>query len=204
MKTVKFLTLITAIALLTFSCKKDGNETKGGGGIPSGLKVSPLVPTGKIVPVGERQFVLTGFSTGGDLRAADSQKWWEVTDGKIIMFDLKCAGQSFPDQSDDITGDDERFHAFSPDGKIFLKGNISDEPSLSDATWKWHDSKKDAFDITNFDPTTNKTETIIYYLTQLDEDHVTYVGFPTLEDVGMSSADCNGNVNIYVNCKKAQ
>lgn len=98
------------------------------------------VPSGEIVPVEQRNSVLTGFDDGpsSKLNAQndDGQKWWKQVVSKITY--NGCDGE----EDEDITLDDTYF-GFKPDGTLHVR--FGQQGSTYHATdWGWADQAKSA------------------------------------------------------------
>lgn len=191
MKTFKLFAMITAIALFTFSCKKD-NEI-----IDTGSKISALVPKGTIVPIAERHITLTGLSEGAALKIEKGGRWWKIKDGaKVVAFNVVCSGQKVADEVTTADLDDDRFYiSFSNNGDIMKSTTADGANAIKEGTWKWKNANKDAIEITSEDEDEpGETNVSVYYLTWLDNDNLVYV----YVDGKFPSENCTGNINVYI------
>jgi len=194
---MKFLFMLTAIAVLTFGCSKDDNN--GNGQSDSDATISDLVPRGEIVPLKERQKALTGFdeSESAGARIQGEQKWWETIGGKSILFNVVCSGIKGNTSTEDLEIDETpHYHAFYPNGEIWEKEG-SEEPSKT-GTWEWTDANKNAVKVTIDDDDDNPEITTdnIYKITYLNADNLVYV-----TSLKYAEDNCKADVNIYIQFK---
>lgn len=194
MKSLKLFAMITAVALFTFSCKKDDNkksETEKG--------ISSLVPRGTIVPVAERNAALTGSNDITGARTTATNKWWEIQDGAhMITFNVVCSGIKVPDHEEveEIDVEDGAYISFAANGDILQSKTSDGANPQKTTTWKWENEKKDAILITGMDEETHESKTIKYTLTWLDGENLVYVY--STNDVSLFSPGCSsGTFNLY-------
>lgn len=146
MKTFKLFAIITAIACITFSCKKDDNKIDDGGG-GGGSKISSLVPKGTIVPLAQRHITLTGIDEGASLRIEKGGKWWKIKDGaKIVSFNIVCSGQKVEDnvKTEELDEDEGPYISFYNNGDIMKSFSSDGGNEVKEGTWRWKDANKDA------------------------------------------------------------
>lgn len=143
--TIKLLFFVALTASVLFSCSKDDD----GGNDPLAD-----VPKGEIVPVEQRDQVLTGFS---ELRNNDEQVWWKHV---ISTVDIDCGEESdyWEDEFEDT------YIAFKPDGQIYAKYGIDGDEYSSGETWEWENEDKDAI----------ITQGVTFELTELNDTGVIY------------------------------
>ena len=124
----KTLALIIITLVTISSCSKDDDSTSGSFGD---------APSGEIVPVEERAFVLTGFdeTSSKSLNKSDeSQKWWLHLES-VVSFSGDCGGE------EDISIEEQdAYVAFYPDGSIYAKAGEDGSPINSYESWSWVDS----------------------------------------------------------------
>jgi len=125
MKNFRFFLMLSFSALLLVGCSKDDDGGSATPNAPDG------VPTGEIVPVSERNEVLTGFSVvNGQERPGnieESQKWWRYLGGEVTSTDCPEYNQSI--QSD--------YLAFTPDGEILYKYSLDDAQPYARRDYEW-------------------------------------------------------------------
>lgn len=146
MSVFKKLTFFFLSSLFFFQCNSDDSSPS------SGLTG---VPTGEIVPLVERDEVLTGDPNGlGGRIEAGPVIWWLNAESKI----LTCDGS----ESDDITDGYE--YSFGTDGIVYAR--IVGLPSSQTAgeTWSWASSAKDAIIY----------QGVTFNFTELNSNAVTY------------------------------
>ncbi len=204
MKTFKLFAMITAIALFTFSCKKDDDNQHGPHDETS--TISELVPKGTIVPLSERNATLTGSNESTAARTTATQKWWELEESAhVITFNVVCDGVSVPDNHsfEPLDEDDRRFVAFSNNGNILQSKTSDGTGAIVTGTWKWVDENKNAIEITSEDEDEpGETNVTVYQLTWLDSANLVYVYIGDISD-GISSS-CTGGMNVYVQSKAVE
>lgn len=132
MKKARLILLFAVAGLFAIGCSKDDDKDGADGAqgtAPDG------VPTGVIVPVDQRNEVLTGFDiVNGEAKGVqnESQKWWEYKLGEILSDDC-------PEYAQTLQND--YYIAWTPDGRIVYKYEIGGEIIDQGKTWEWHDGK---------------------------------------------------------------
>lgn len=152
MKAMKFFKVAAILFLgftLTTSCSKDddgGDNDKFAG-----------VPKGEIVPLAEREQVLTGYD-GTEGRGFTEKKWWKQDVAKV---DYHCAGYE-----DEDLGQENIYYAFAHDGTMYYKVGVEGE-AYSYNTWEWEDSDKDAIVV----------DGVVFDFRELNEDTIVYASY---------------------------
>lgn len=131
MKKARLFLMMVSLAILAVGCSKD--DDKGGGETgtaPEG------VPTGEIVPVDQRNEVLTGFDmvngeSKGTSDTNESQRWWTYKFGEIMS--TEC-----PEYEQQLQND--YFIAWTNDGRIIYKYDVDGEIIDQGKTWEWKDN----------------------------------------------------------------
>lgn len=147
MSVFKKLTFVFLSSLFFFQCNSDDDASPNAG--------LTGVPTGEIVPLAERDEVLTGDPNGlGGRTEAGPVIWWLNEESKV----LSCDGS----EGDDITDGYE--YSFGTDGIVYAR--IVGFPSSQTAgeTWKWASSAKDAIIY----------QGVTFSFTELNSNAVTY------------------------------
>ncbi len=121
------ISFVALLMLFTVSCESDD----GGDTNQTTVEVPEGVPSGVIVPVEERDLVLTGFEANTSGRAAVDQRRWKYEFGEVISF-------SCPEFGQNITGD--YYIAFTPSGSIEYT-NESGNSIATSRSWEWADGK---------------------------------------------------------------
>ena len=154
-----FLTLFIAAAFT--ACNKDDDESEK----------YPGVPTGSIVPIEERAFVLTG-ADDPDLKAtddlADDHKFWTFESSKAFI--SGCGESDELDLLEQAGGDIPEI-AFAPDGNIMARDGDDVYDSYSD--WEWADADKNGIILDKF-------PNVTFEFTALNEHQVVYASIQTV------------------------
>ncbi|WP_424964031.1 hypothetical protein [Ekhidna sp.] len=95
------------------------------------------VPSGEIVSVDERDFVLTGEDASG--RTAQTYKWWKQNVSKIDFSSEECGDDEDLSQTD-------VYYAFTSSGNIRVRQGASGDGYIA-RTWAWSSSAKNAINI---------------------------------------------------------
>ncbi|HBH48661.1 MAG TPA: hypothetical protein DDX98_08470 [Bacteroidales bacterium] len=152
-----------AIALaITVSCSKDDD---------SGSDKYPGVPTGVIVPIEERAFVLTGMDDSGMKSTeftAEDMKFWKFEKSEVKV--SGCGMSETYDNLDYFEPTDVVELAFTPSGELWQRfnGNVSN----TYATWEWSDASKSGIYISSLG-------NIEFEFTELNENQVVYASKQT-------------------------
>ncbi len=122
-----------SIAIFAVGCSKD--DDKGGGGGETGIAPDG-VPTGIIVPVDQRNEVLTGFDmvdgeSKGTNNTNESQRWWKYKKGEIMSDEC-------PENAQILQND--YYIAWTNDGRIIYKYELDSEIIDQGKTWEWKNS----------------------------------------------------------------
>lgn len=188
MKKLKFVFMLAVISVLAFSCSKENKKSN------SGPEISDLVPKGEIVPVAQRQKTLTGFDTSATLRVrADAQKWWRTVKGEAIMFKNSCGGSI---RRDDLEADTTHYHAFYPNGEIWVREGASAAP-IKKGTWKWTNANQNAVKVVIDDEEPDPDFDNVYTITWLNDNNLVYVA-----TIKHSENGCSAAVNVYIQFSK--
>lgn len=127
MKLIKYvfiLLLICETALL--SCSKDDSGGPNFGN----------APTGEIVPVAQRDLVLTGYDIT-NRNDPTTQKWWRHI-ASVVDFGSGCG-----DNEDEEYTYTNVYLGFTPEGKVYRKTGIDGSPVDTGNTWEWTSASKD-------------------------------------------------------------
>ncbi|OSY88994.1 hypothetical protein WH52_04860 [Tenacibaculum holothuriorum] len=155
MKTIlqktKSIFVLLMLTGLIFSCSSDDDIASNG---------LEGVPKGEIVPVGERNEALTGFS-GKSING--SQKWWSHAITKVTVTG-GCDG--------DVEVKETGFFAFYKDGGLYVR-TTKDGTPVKGGEWKWEDDNKDAVIVTANGNTQKFT------VTYLNSSNVVYASVQT-------------------------
>ena len=161
------------IAVAFAACNKDDDESDK----------YPGVPTGHIVPVDERAFVLTG-SDDPDLKTAshmaDDYKFWTFRSSKAML--SGCGESDEIDLLEQVGGDVPDI-AFAPDGNIMAR----EDNDVYDTyrNWEWADADKSGIILDKF-------PNVIFEFTALNENQVVYASIQTV-----TYEDCDYEVITY-------
>ena len=171
-KYYKNLFLILFIAAAFTACNKDDESDK-----------YPGVPTGTIVPIEERAFVLTG-ADDPDLKSTDDvhadYKFWTFKSSKVFI--SGCGESEEVDLLDELGGDVPEI-AFAPDGNIMARDGDDVYDSYSD--WEWADADKSGIILSKFPDVT-------FEFTALNEHQVVYASIQNI-----TYEDCDYKVITY-------
>lgn len=128
MNSIKYIFLLAFVSLTVLvSCSKDDDSEGSNFG---------NAPTGEIVPVEERDLVLTGFDLA-NRDGINTQKWWRHI-VSVVDFGSGCG-----DNEDEEYTYTDVYLGFTPEGKIFRKIGISGTPVDTGETWQWTSASKD-------------------------------------------------------------
>jgi hypothetical protein len=167
-----FLTLFIAAAFT--ACNKDDDESDK----------YPGVPTGSIVPIEERAFVLTG-ADDPDLKAtddlADDYKFWTFESSKAFI--SGCGESDEIDLLAELGGSEVPEIAFAPDGNIMAR--VGDDISDSYSDWEWADADKSGIILDKF-------PNVTFEFTALNERQVVYASIQNI-----TYEDCDYKVITY-------
>lgn len=154
MKRYYIFPAIVALLLIATSCSDDNPVNSRSGDLFEN------VPSGEIVPVAERDFVLTGFSDGSAKALSEgSQRWWLQI---VSKFEFNNCG----DEDDEDVTLQNTYFGFAPDGWLYVRSGQSGTPQQA-ARWAWSSSNKTAINLNNI------TE-VDFQLTALNQNQVVY------------------------------
>ena len=161
--------VLLVLSLFAISCSDDPVSSSD-----RGNQIPDSVPTGEIVPVEERNFVLTGFDELSSKLATvndEGQRWWLQVISKVEY-------QNCPSHLQDQEVEEDNVHyAFGPDGRMYRRTGSSSPTNLF--AWEWKDESKNAVHIQG-----NKD--IDFVITSLNDDEVVYA---SVQDLGQG---CTG------------
>lgn len=140
------------------------------GGDDGGSDSFAGVPSGTIVAVGERDFVLTGEDAGGRL-AQVTYKWWELDVSKIDISGPEDCGDD-----EDLTQADT-YVAFASNGDVRARIGTEGDGSVG-GSWEWTSSSKDAIFL-------NGETSVEFKIRGLNESEVIYA---SKQSAGVCSA----------------
>jgi hypothetical protein len=143
--------LFTVLILLVSCSDDDENSGSVSANVPDG------VPSGEIVPVEERDFVLTGFDSNTSGRSkAMNQKRWSYEYGEI--FSDNC-----PELDRNIS--DGYYVSYTPSGNIEYTDQNGDFYAPS-KTWEWTEGKNAII--------INGNDDAIFWFSELNDDRIIY------------------------------
>lgn len=95
------------------------------------------VPSGDIVSIDERDFVLTGTDAQG--RASQTYKWWALDVSKQDFNIEECGEDVNLSQAD-------TYYAFTPDGDIRIRQGTDGDGFVA-RSWEWSSTAKEAINV---------------------------------------------------------
>ena len=152
------------LCLIAISCSDDPVSSSD-----PGDQFSDSVPTGEIVPVEERNFVLTGFDDLSSKLVAENdggQRWW-------LQIVSKVEYQNCPSHlQDEEVRLDNVYYGFAPDGRTYRRTGQTNSPT-DIFGWEWKDASKNALHIRG-------NNDVDFVITSLNDDEVVYASVQNL------------------------
>lgn len=160
----KIAGILLFVSLIAISCSDDPVSSSD-----RGNQLPDSVPTGEIVPVEERNFVLTGFEELSGKSNAENdggQRWWRHVVTKV---EYQNCPSDLQDQEVEL---DNVYFGFAPNGRTYQRNGPTGSPS-DIWGWEWTDSSKSAVHIQG-------NTDIDFVITSLNNDEVVYASVQEL------------------------
>ena len=148
----KYVLLVIAAAL--YACGSDDTSADP----------FSAVPSGEIVAVEERDFVLTGVDASA--RTAQTFKWWKQEISRLDFSSEECGDDEDLAQSD-------VYYAFTSDGNIRVRQGTSGDGTVA-RSWEWSTTAKEAINI-------DGESSVDFVIRSLNESEVIYASFQAAE-----------------------